>query len=230
MLLYQRIRNHIQALLAAGSMTPGAKLPSERALQETFSSTRITVREALARLEAEGLIFSQKRRGWFVTPEKLKWHPAKKVNFNHLAIEQGFTPTTQVVAINAPSTEPEFSHSHFNGQPVYELTRVRALDGRAMMMEQIYCAAERFADLHNQPLDGSITEVMSTHYQVDVSFEHCVISVTVLPDDVADKLEKNNGAPCLKVLRARYDAEQALVDYNIEYWLHDAIEMIVEGV
>lgn len=78
MLLYQRIRNHIQALLAAGSMTPGAKLPSERALQETFSSTRITVREALARLEAEGLIFSQKRRGWFVTPEKLKWHPAKK--------------------------------------------------------------------------------------------------------------------------------------------------------
>jgi DNA-binding GntR family transcriptional regulator len=64
---------------------------------------------------------------------------------------------------------------------------------------------------------------------VDINNEECVISVTVLPDDVAKSLEKNSGAPCLKVIRKRYETSGILIDYNIEYWLHDAIEMIVIG-
>jgi len=56
MLLYQQIRNHLQEKLRQGDIQPGVKLPSERTLQEQFQSTRITVREALMRLEAEGLI------------------------------------------------------------------------------------------------------------------------------------------------------------------------------
>ncbi|WP_234004776.1 GntR family transcriptional regulator [Pseudoalteromonas sp. T1lg24] len=93
MLLYQKIQKYIQTHIASGELAIGDKLPSERTLQEHFNSTRITVREALNRLEAEGLIYSQKRRGWFVTPNKLKWRPATKVNFYQLAQEQGFTPT-----------------------------------------------------------------------------------------------------------------------------------------
>ncbi|MCF2859979.1 GntR family transcriptional regulator [Pseudoalteromonas sp. SMS1] len=230
MLLYQKIRNYIQDLLSQGSMQPGSKLPSERDLQDTFNSTRITVREALARLEAEGVIYSQKRRGWFVTPQKLRWHPARKVNFNRLTNEQGFAPKTEVISIAPPSAMYSIANDYFNGDAVYQLTRVRKLDGRAILMEQIYCLAARFNGLEKQPLNGSITEIMSAQYQVEISHEQCVISVTVLPDDVALKLEKNSGAPCLKVKRARYDVHEQLVDYNIEYWLHDAIEMVVEGV
>ena len=59
--------------------------------------------------------------------------------------------------------------------------------------------------------------------------EQSIISVTVLPDDVCEMLEKNSGTPCLKVVRQRFDEQQKLVDHNIEYWLHNAIEMIVEG-
>lgn len=100
MLLFQEIRNYILALLQQDEIATGSKLPSERALQEHFNSTRITVREALIRLEAEGLIYSQKRKGWFVTPPKLKWHPATKVNFYELAKQQGFTAQTRLVSAN----------------------------------------------------------------------------------------------------------------------------------
>jgi len=70
---------------------------------------------------------------------------------------------------------------------------------------------------------------MKQQYQVDVSHEQCNISVTVLPDHAAELLEKNSGTPCLKVQRARYDNKNNLVDFNIEFWLHDCIEMVVEG-
>ncbi|WP_462163697.1 GntR family transcriptional regulator [Pseudoalteromonas xiamenensis] len=227
MLLYQQIRHHLQERLATGELQPGCKLPSERTLQDQFNSTRITVREALARLEAEGLIYSQKRRGWFVTPEKLKWNPAKKVNFNLLAQEQEFTPQTRIVSLNTLLDNticPELG----NGA-LYCLSRVRSLNERAIMFEAIHCAKARFVDLEKQRLDGSITEVMANVYAVEISHETCQISVTVLPDDVAEVLEKNNGAPCLKITRSRYSADNDLIDFNIEYWLHDAIEMIVEG-
>ena len=227
MLLYQQIRNHLQEKLGQGDLKPGCKLPSERTLQEQFSSTRITVREALMRLEAEGLIYSQKRRGWFVTPAKLKWHPAKKVNFNLLAKEQGFLPSTQLVDLSVLPDHQDCPQ--LRAGAIYCLSRVRTLDARPVMYEVIHCEVSRFAGLEQQPLDGSITEVMSTVYGIDIDHEHCVISVTVLPDHVADKLEKNSGAPCLRIERARYSKQHELIDFNLEYWLHDAIEMIVQG-
>lgn len=227
MLLYQQIRNHLQDKLSQGDLNPGCKLPSERALQEQFSSTRITVREALLRLEAEGLIYSQKRRGWFVTPAKLKWHPGKKVNFNLLAKEQGFIPSTQVINIERLADGHD-CHQLGTG-PIHCLTRVRSLDARPVMFEAIHCEVSRFAGLTQQPLDGSITDIMSTVYGVDIDHEHCVISVTVLPDHIADLLEKNSGAPCLRIERTRYSKQNDLIDFNLEYWLHDAIEMIVDG-
>ncbi|BDF94135.1 GntR family transcriptional regulator [Pseudoalteromonas sp. KAN5] len=226
MLLFQEIRNYIHQLLADKSIAAGDKLPSERALQEQFNSTRITVREALLRLEAEGLIYSQKRRGWFVTPAKLKWHPATKVNFYELAKQQGFKADTFVINL---TTEANFSDSGLSAPNLYHLQRVRSLDNRAVMYEDIYCDAQRFKQLESHSLNGSITDIMATQYNTLVCKESSVISVTVLPDHVAIKLEKNSGTPCLKVIRKRYDECHTLVDHNIEYWLHNAIEMIVEG-
>lgn len=226
MLLFQEIRNYIHQLLADKSIAAGDKLPSERALQEQFNSTRITVREALLRLEAEGLIYSQKRRGWFVTPVKLKWHPATKVNFYELAKQQGFKAGTFVINL---TIEPNFSDSGLAAANIYHLQRVRSLDNRAVLYEDIYCDTQRFKQLESHSLNGSITDIMATRYNTVVCEESSVISVTVLPDHVAIKLEKNSGTPCLKVVRKRYDEYHTLVDYNIEYWLHNAIEMIVEG-
>lgn len=227
MLLYQQIRLHLQDRLASGELHPGCKLPSERTLQEQFASTRITVREALLRLEAEGLIYSQRRRGWFVTPNKLKWNPAKKVNFNVLAAEQNFKPETRVNALEI--LEHNSVCAELGNCALYCLTRVRSIDGRAIMFEAIHCSKDRFAALEKQPLDGSITAVMVNHYNVAITHESCHISVTVLPDEIAPLLEKNNGAPCLKITRSRFNVNNELIDFNIEYWLHDAIEMIVEG-
>ncbi|WP_349251601.1 GntR family transcriptional regulator [Pseudoalteromonas sp. NEC-BIFX-2020_015] len=227
MLLFQEIRNYILALLQQDEIATGSKLPSERALQEHFNSTRITVREALIRLEAEGLIYSQKRKGWFVTPPKLKWHPATKVNFYELAKQQGFTAQTRLVSANKIDNI-NFTDI-FSAQSLYHLQRVRSLDNRAVMFEDIFCDAQRFDGLNKYSLNSSITEIMAKQYATNVVKEQSIISVTVLPDDVCEMLEKNSGTPCLKVVRQRFDEQQKLVDHNIEYWLHNAIEMIVEG-
>ncbi len=245
MLLYQAIREYLFSLIA--KQPDMKKLPSERELLEQFHSTRITVREALMRLEAEGLIYRQNRKGWFICPPRLQWDPVQKVNFYQLAHDQNFVANTQLVSIEKLKLHSSSSQINqetdeskklqldtidlaFN-QPknVYEICRVRSLDERPVMVEEIYCLAEDFIGLPEKDLTGSITAIFQDDYQVNITAESSSIYVTALPEHIAKLLNLNSGASCLKIIRQRYAAEKTLVDYNIEYWVHGAIEIKVDS-
>ncbi|MFN3288500.1 MAG: GntR family transcriptional regulator, partial [Sphingomonadaceae bacterium] len=58
---YQAIADELRAAIANGALPPGASFPTEADLMRQHQVSRFTVREALRRLEAEGLI--SRRRG-----------------------------------------------------------------------------------------------------------------------------------------------------------------------
>ena len=62
----RRIREFIVNAAAAGTLTPGAKLPTERELAKRFSTPRNAVRKILTQLEAEGSITRHVGRGTFL--------------------------------------------------------------------------------------------------------------------------------------------------------------------
>ncbi|MCW6507107.1 FadR/GntR family transcriptional regulator [Lichenifustis flavocetrariae] len=53
--------------IAQGRLAPGAQLPTEQALAQTFGVSRNVIREAIARLRSEGRVWSQQGRGAFVS-------------------------------------------------------------------------------------------------------------------------------------------------------------------
>ena len=60
------IMDQIERLILEGKVRPGQKLPSERRLAEEFDVSRPTVREAIQKLEARGLIQRRHGGGTFV--------------------------------------------------------------------------------------------------------------------------------------------------------------------
>lgn len=66
--LYARLRNQLRAQILDGRYKPNDRLPSESELTVSEGVSRITVRQALGDLEAEGLIVRQQGRGAFVAP------------------------------------------------------------------------------------------------------------------------------------------------------------------
>lgn len=59
--------NYLKQKIALGELKPGEALPSERNLQKDLSISRFTLREALAKLQALGLIEVSHGKGAFVT-------------------------------------------------------------------------------------------------------------------------------------------------------------------
>jgi GntR family transcriptional repressor for pyruvate dehydrogenase complex len=62
----EQVREQLLGAIERGQFPPGSLLPSERALCETFGVSRVSVREAMAGLEAMGLITVRHGRGAFV--------------------------------------------------------------------------------------------------------------------------------------------------------------------
>ncbi|GED99828.1 GntR family transcriptional regulator [Gordonia spumicola] len=67
----QQVREQLLAAIQKGDLPPGSALPPERELSETFGVSRVSVRQALAALEAMDLVTIQHGRGAFVrdTPD-----------------------------------------------------------------------------------------------------------------------------------------------------------------
>jgi GntR family transcriptional repressor for pyruvate dehydrogenase complex len=68
--LSQKIERKIEEAIRQKKLIPGAKLPSERELCESFAVSRTALREALRRLSARGLISVRKGSGMFVSEIK----------------------------------------------------------------------------------------------------------------------------------------------------------------
>lgn len=62
----EMVFNQLQDLLIRGEWKPGDRLPSENELAELFHVSRITVRQALQKLSAMGLIETRLGEGSFV--------------------------------------------------------------------------------------------------------------------------------------------------------------------
>jgi DNA-binding GntR family transcriptional regulator len=54
-----------------------------------------TLRQALQQLEAEGLVYRENRRGWFVSPRRTRYDPTRISAFMDHVSTQGRSPRTE---------------------------------------------------------------------------------------------------------------------------------------
>jgi DNA-binding GntR family transcriptional regulator len=218
-------------MIGAGTLRPGTKLPPERTLAEEFSITRVTVRQALTRLEAEGLIFREERRGWFVSPPRVRYDPIANTSFTESLTEQGRVAGTTVLSkrqVNAGEWESDRLGCAV-GDPLFLIDRLRTVDGRAVLVEQIHIAAARCPGLLDYSLDRSMTGLMAKKYGIIEYRAQINMRPTALSDHPARALGVAVGTPGLYLSRAILDQSGEVVELDQEFWRHDAIDICVSA-
>lgn len=220
----------LQEQIDHGLLPPASKLPAERKLSELFGTTRITVREALLQLEAQGQIYREERRGWFVSPPRLAYNLMQRSHFHAMVSAQGRVPTTEVIsarlqpasaAVCARLQLPAFSS-------VIQICRARRIDGRLVLYVEHYLNPQYFPQILDFDLTQSITELYARHYDLHYGRVRFEIVPTALPAEAAATLKVSTGSPGLRIERINYDQHERLIDCDIEYWRHDAIHVGVD--
>jgi len=227
---YLRIRDHFASLIEAGTLTSGVKLPPERALSDAFRITRVTVRQALMQLEAEGLIFRENRRGWFVSPPRIRYDPTANASFTEIVADQGRVAGTTVLSTEriAASSWESKSLSCAVGDPIFLIRRLRSVDGRAVLVEHLHVTAERCPDLLEHPLDRSLTALMAETYGIVERRARINMRPTALPELHAQALGVAAGTASLYLSRIIHDQFDQVIEFDQEFWRHDALDVWVE--
>lgn len=218
-------------MIEAGALNTGSKLPPERVLAEEFSVTRVTARQALMRLEAEGLIFREERRGWFVSPPRVCYDPTANTSFTESIAEQGRVAGTIVLS----TQQVKASHWQSNGlgcavgDPVFVINRCRSVDGRAVLVEKIHIRAERCPTLLGFPLDQSMTGLMAREFDIIEHRAQIEMRPTALSEGPAKALGVAVGTPGLYLSRTIRDQFNEIVELDEEFWRHDAISISISA-
>lgn len=227
---YLALRDQIAFNIEIGKLPPGARLPSERQLQTSAGFARGTIRQALAQLEAEGLIYRRDRSGWYVSPPAITYDPTRWAGFMAYVAEQGRTPSTITIAkrtVNASAMLADIFRVA-PGTPLYVIERMRTIDGRPVLVERITVDPSLAPGLSDHNLDGSLTQILKQEYGVVVARNRVDMRPCALEKEAAEALGTKPGAPSLIVVRTSFDDSGRVVEYDQEFWRHDAIRVHVD--
>lgn len=230
--VYLQLRDQLLGWIQQNQLSSQEKLPAERELAETFSTTRITLRQALAQLEAEGIIFRSNRRGWFITPKRLKYDPSRDVGFNLYVTAQGFSPRTETVnktLILAPLWLAEKCGIK-TGAPVYHFVRRRYVDERALLIEHNYINVDECPRLLEKNTDDSLWQLLKEEYQLTPAQREIEIFPQAIVENEAQLLNVNTGSAGLYLQRISRTKNGTFLEFDHEYWLHDALKLVVKVI
>lgn len=76
--IYTQLTEHLKRQIIVGAYSPGDRLPSVRELAQEAGVNPNTMQRALAGLEQEGLVYSQRTAGRFVTEDETEIDSAKR--------------------------------------------------------------------------------------------------------------------------------------------------------
>ncbi len=83
-------------------------------------------------------------------------------------------------------------------------------------------------DLLRFSFDQSLTSILKSEYGLAVARNHVTMQPCALTLFEAEALALKSGLPGLSVVRTSYDAQGRIVEFDREFWRHDALKISVD--
>lgn len=151
-----RISQHLRELALA--VPAGGRLPTEAELCREFGVSRMTVRQAVERLVAEGLVERRRGSGTFVSPNGRPRFTASSLSFSSSMRRRGLSPSSELIArgpVHATAEERE-ALGLASASDAYLLHRIRLADGTPLALERAVLSASIGSRLGDELHDGSL--------------------------------------------------------------------------
>ncbi len=205
--LYYQVYMMIKEKIVSGFYKEGDKLPSERKLCDEYDVSRITIREALEKLEADNLIQREHGRGSFVLGNQYNQKMNNLYSFKDEIEKNGDKAITKVINIHKvkPSLYLQEKMQLKSFQEVYELKRLRLANDRPLVYETSYLPIKYCEGLDQFDFNEvSLYETLNNQYQIQINHAYETLTAKLLTEEQAKYLDKNISAPCMFIERYSY--------------------------
>lgn len=224
---WKLIRDQISADISAGELEPGAQLPTESQLCQTFQAGRHSVRRAVAALAVEGKLRVEQGRGTFVQDAPLiSYHIGRRTRFRQNLLDQGISPAGEQLAddiVPAPA-RVALELGLGEGKPVHRLLRRGLADGVPISIGLSYHCATRFPDLAAKRKSGaSVTEIYRSHGILDYFRKRTIVFARHPEAEEAALLMQHPEQPVMVLQKTDVDGAGLPIGYSEAVWAADRV-------
>ncbi len=214
--LYLQIKETLKKQILAREYAPHERMPSESELMKKFGVSRITVRQALRDLHAEGLIFSSQGKGTFASKPKAMQDVQHLEGFDEAMKPKGYETSSRLVSIREIAVNKDV-HERLglkSKSKAVEVVRVRYLNREPVSVDRSYFPLEVGQVLFSKDLSGDIFPMLEN--QLGISLGRAEISLEARPADaeIAHFLGIELGDPVMWVERLTLDSSDRPIDFE----------------
>ena len=229
---HTRIGSWLEQLIVSHTLAPGDKLPSEVEISNALGVSRMTLRQALASIEAKGLI--DRRRGRFGG----NFVAAPRFEFDHASLP-GFTEQMRRIHVEAgaevlraitghPTPEVRQRLGLTRGEQVHEILRARSANGEPIVLEEAYLPAAVFPGLLSANLTGSLYMLMRSYDAPPLSADEEIEATRATPEQ-AGLLGIEAGSPLLLITRTSSSESGIAVEFSRDYHRSDRARIRIKS-
>ncbi len=224
--LYYQLKQIIRQEIEQGTYQPGDRLPSEPALIQQYGVSRITVRQALDELEAEGMIVRRHGKGSYVTTPRIEQDLIRLTDFVEDMQLAGLSPSSRVLAFSHETATAEIADIlHLSGSSeVVRVDRLR-LGNEQPIAYDITWLPLRFGLLlaEDMLVGETIFHILETRYDIPVETGAFTITAAAATPSQAEALTCVEGAALLLIQRISYTTGNVPVYLQNRYYRPDRV-------
>lgn len=215
--LWTQFRDALRARILQGELPVGTKLPTEAEFGEQFGISRIVVREALADLVRNELIYKIRGQGAFVSArDREEDFVSTVLGFSDEMERKGRSVRTQVLGqeLRAATPEEAASLALSDGTLVVALRRLRSVDGELQLLVETCVPADLAPGLQRTRLENrSLYDVLRRQYGLRIVKAERWIDAVLPDDETADLLGVTQLEPLLRIESIAYGANGRPIEH-----------------
>lgn len=214
--LHHQIYSALKADLDAGRWGPGERMPTERALAESFGCSLITIRRSLNDLVVQRRIVRMRGKGTFVSSTPVDRELAALSSFTDEMNARGLDPRTRLVRARLAEATSAVAEALAirPGTAVYDIERVRSAGSEPLLIEQVQLPAHMFPGLLDHDLAGaSLYDLLADVYGVVPERGDETIEPALPDAREAGLLRQDPAAPVLVLQLVSYSGAGVAVEY-----------------
>jgi len=204
--IYHQLEEYIKQQIENGLLMEETVIPSEREYAERFQISRMTVRQAINNLVAEGYLKRQKGRGTFVNKKKVEQELQGMTSFTEDMLSRGMSPSSTLLSFQIipadkkTATDLGIEENNF----VYKIKRIRLADNAPMALETAYIPVELVPGLTEENSNLSLYQYIEEHLSLSISEATQEIEASIVSSHDAEPLGIKIGDPILLIERISY--------------------------